>query len=71
MHFECVVHQIVPLGEGPLSANVVIGRVVLLHIDEAVLTDGQIDPEKLDTIGRMGGEGYTRTRDRFSMQRPE
>jgi flavin reductase (DIM6/NTAB) family NADH-FMN oxidoreductase RutF len=72
VHMECIVHQIVYVGRGPLSANVVIGRIVLLHADDAVLdADGQIDPQKLDTIGRLGGALYSRTRDRFAMERPK
>ena len=68
---ECVLHQIVRVGEGPLAGNIVIGRIVLAHIDEAVRTpEGPCDPAKLDTIGRMGGDLYTRTTDRFSIARP-
>jgi flavin reductase (DIM6/NTAB) family NADH-FMN oxidoreductase RutF len=71
VHLECVLHQIVYVGRGPLAANVVIGRIVLLHADDRILDGaGQIDPEGLDTIGRMGGAQYTRTRDRFAMERP-
>jgi flavin reductase (DIM6/NTAB) family NADH-FMN oxidoreductase RutF len=70
-HLECTVHQIVRVGEGPLAANLVIGRILLIHVDEQVLDPaGSIDPAALDTIGRMGGEGYVRTTDRFSLPRP-
>jgi flavin reductase (DIM6/NTAB) family NADH-FMN oxidoreductase RutF len=69
---ECEVHAIVTVGDGPLAGHAVIGRIVLLHIDDGVLNGaGQIDPAKLDTIGRMGGALYTRTRDRFELPRPE
>jgi flavin reductase (DIM6/NTAB) family NADH-FMN oxidoreductase RutF len=70
VHLECVVHQIVHVGEGPLAANLVIGRILLIHADESVLTGGQIDPAKLDTVGRMDGINYCRTRDRFPLARP-
>lgn len=69
LHFECEVMQIVPVGSGPLAANVVIGKILLIHIDDDVLDEkGKIDPAKLDTIGRMGGRGYCRTTDRFELQ---
>jgi flavin reductase (DIM6/NTAB) family NADH-FMN oxidoreductase RutF len=72
IHMECVVHQIVHVGEGPLAANLVIGKIVLMHVSEDVLDEKkQIDPAKLDTIGRMGGEWYSRTRDRFALTRPD
>lgn len=68
---ECVCHQIVPVGDGPLSATLVIGRIVLLHLDDDVVDpQGIIDPRVVDTIGRMGGDGYCHTSERFSIRRP-
>ena len=47
-------------------------KAALYHVDEQVLDGkGQIDPDKLATIGRMGGSLYSRTKDRFEMERPE
>jgi flavin reductase (DIM6/NTAB) family NADH-FMN oxidoreductase RutF len=69
---ECVLHDIVRIGDGPLSGNIVIGRIVLMHVSDDVLdASGNIDPAKLDTIGRMGTNLYTRTRERFAMDRPK
>ena len=69
---ECELHAIVTVGDGPLAGHAVIGRIILLHVDDTVLDPrGQIDPAKLDTIGRLGGSLYTRTRDRFELPRPE
>ncbi len=72
VQMECVLHQIVRVGAGPLSANLIIGRIVVMHVDESVLNAaGEIDPGRLDTIGRMGGALYSRTMDRFEMDRPD
>jgi len=71
VNIECALHDVIKIGGGPLSGNIVIGRIIMIHIDGSVLDDqGQIDPAKLDTIGRMGGTGYTRTRERFNLERP-
>jgi flavin reductase (DIM6/NTAB) family NADH-FMN oxidoreductase RutF len=70
--FECRLHQIVHIGEGPLSANVVFGRILAAHIRDDVLgADGRPDARKLDLIGRLGGEDYTTTRDIFTIERPD
>ncbi|HEX2852552.1 MAG TPA: flavin reductase family protein [Opitutaceae bacterium] len=70
--FECVLDRIVLVGEGPLAANVVFGRILVAHIDDAVLgADGKPDPRKLDLIGRLGGESFTRTAGIFSLKRPD
>lgn len=69
--FECTLDRFVHIGEGPLAANVVFGRILVAHVADGVLgADGKPDPEKLDLIGRMGGDSYTRTRERFDMERP-
>ncbi len=69
--FECRLDRIVRIGEGPLGGNVVFGTILCAHVSEAVLgTDGRIDPHKLDTIGRMGGDFYTRTTELFTIHRP-
>ena len=70
--FECVLHQIVPVGAGPLAGSVVIGRILLMHIDDQMLdAGGQIDPVRLDTIGRLAADGYVRSySDRFALPRP-
>ena len=69
---ECKLMQIVPLGKGPIAGNLVIGEVLVMHIDDAVLdTKGRIDPRKLQTISRLGGDFYCRTTDLFEMKRPQ
>lgn len=70
--FECTLDRIVLIGEGAFAANVVFGRILLVHVDEAVLgPDGKPDAGKLDLIGRLGGESYTRTTERFAIKRPD
>lgn len=70
--FECTLERIVCIGEGPLAANVVFGSILVAHVNEAVLdAAGKPDPGKLDLIGRLGGEGYARTTDRFALKRPD
>lgn len=56
---ECRLYQVVRHGSGPRAANYVIGEVLYLHIDEAVLVDGRVDPARLGPIGRLGGPFYT------------
>ena len=69
--FECALHSIVAIGEGGLAANVVFGRILAAHVREDVLgADGQPDPGKLDLVGRLGGNLYARTTERFELERP-
>ena len=71
VHLECRVRQIMSIGDGPIAANLVIGEVLLIHIDDRVLDrSGQVDPRKLRTIARLGGNYYCRSTDLFQMERP-
>lgn len=59
--FECRVNEIKSLGENGGAGQLVICEVLLIHIKDEVLTkDQKIDPNKLDTVGRMGGDWYVR-----------
>ena len=71
VNFECRVRQIIPCGTGPIAANLVIGEVVMMHIADEVLDDkGRIDPRKLQTVARLGGDFWCRTTDLFEQKRP-
>lgn len=49
----------------------VLGEVIYWHIDDSVyLGGGKINADALQAVGRMGGLEYTRTLDRFAIDRP-
>ncbi len=59
--FECIVDNIVELGKQGGAGNLIISRVVYIHINDKYLGDnGEIDTEKLDLVARLGGNWYTR-----------
>jgi flavin reductase (DIM6/NTAB) family NADH-FMN oxidoreductase RutF len=69
-NLECVVTQIVDLADPPTN-SVVFGEVRRIHVASDVLDGTRVIPERLAAIGRMAGNGYTRTADGlFSMERP-
>ncbi len=57
---ECRLVHMIPVGEGKGSANLAICEVLLFHIEEALFENGKIHPDKLDLVGRNGGDFYTR-----------
>lgn len=68
---ECKVRQILPVGNGPISANLVVAEVVVIHMDEMILSpDGSVDPRQLKTIARLGSDYWCRTSDLFELERP-
>lgn len=56
-------------GEGS-GAKVVIGEVVGVYIDDAMLTDGLFDVVKAGNVARLGYMDYSAVTEIFSMRRP-
>jgi flavin reductase (DIM6/NTAB) family NADH-FMN oxidoreductase RutF len=69
--FECKLDKIVQFGREAPAGNLVIGEIVSTYISERVMKDGRLDPQALDLVGRMGGIQYSRTTERFELERPK
>ncbi len=57
---ECRVSQIVDLGD-PITASVVFGDIVRLHVANGVLDGTRIDHDRLRAVGRIAGTTYVTT----------
>jgi flavin reductase (DIM6/NTAB) family NADH-FMN oxidoreductase RutF len=66
---ECVVEQILPVGEDP--NHLVLGRVLLFHVREDIWQEGVVDPEPYRPVARLGGTAYAHLGDIFHLQRPD
>ncbi len=67
--FECRVEQIIHAG-GATGADIVIGRVLLVHLRDDVWQDGYILLDALKPVARLAGTGYARVTDTFNLPRP-
>ena len=66
IQMECKVIEIKPLGQDKGAGNLVICKVLKLHVSDEVLNiKGEIDQEKLDLVARGGGSYYIRAKDGF------
>jgi flavin reductase (DIM6/NTAB) family NADH-FMN oxidoreductase RutF len=61
VQYECKVNEIVELGKEGGAGNLIICEIVKIHVREDLINGKlQIDQTKIDTVGRMGGDYYTR-----------
>ena len=61
---ECLVEQVIPLGNQGGAGNLVIATIILLHIKPEYLDEnGNLATQKLDLVARMGGNWYCRASD--------
>jgi flavin reductase (DIM6/NTAB) family NADH-FMN oxidoreductase RutF len=63
--FECRTTHVIPIG----AARLIIGEVRHIHVRDHLVDDRyRIDHDQLAAIGRMAGNDYVRTRDRFEIK---
>lgn len=61
VQMECKVNEIIALGKTGGSGNLIVCEVLRMHINEEILDENQqIDPHKIDLMGRMGRAFYCR-----------
>ncbi len=65
VQFECVLERIVEIGDAP--NHFVIGRVLLVHVQQDLHKDYKIDPVRYDPLARIGGRNYARLGDIISV----
>ncbi len=61
VQMECIVKEVIALGDAPGAGNLVIAEIIKIHIAENILdADGKIDPIKINQVARLGGDWYAR-----------
>jgi flavin reductase (DIM6/NTAB) family NADH-FMN oxidoreductase RutF len=68
---ECKLLQIVITNHAPGGGVVVLGEIVRFHVNADLEQNFRIDPAKLDAVGRMAGNTWVHTRERFELVRPK
>jgi len=66
-HLECEVAQVVTDGE----TNIILGRIVHVHVDPSVWKDGRVDANLLHPVCRLSGLNYASLGEIFRIQRPQ
>jgi len=62
LQFECKVRDIIEISGKAGSGNLVICELLYVHADENIFDEnGNIHPDKIDLVGRLGGDYYVRT----------
>lgn len=61
VQMECLIRQVIPLGENAGAGNLVLAEIKRIHINEDILDEsGKIDQAKIDLVARLGGDWYCR-----------
>lgn len=71
VNFECkVVHTYTIQGRKSSDSTIVIGEVVMIHVDDSILEDNyRINLDTYHPVGRLMGSRYAKVSDIFSLDR--
>lgn len=70
IRYECTLREVISISEQPAGGQMMLLDVVGVYIDDTVLMNGYIDPGALKSVGKLGGDEFTKTTDIFSIKRP-
>lgn len=70
-HMECKLMQVIYTSQSPGGGVIVLGEIVRFHVREDLVESFRVDPDGLDAVGRMAGNTWARTGDRFELVRPK
>lgn len=72
VRMECILFDSLTIKEdGEPVSDLIIGKVVAYHVDDAVYDDGKIDLRKLDPMSRLAGPNYGTVGEVLTYKRPE
>lgn len=61
VQMECIVKDVIALGDAPGAGNLILAEVQVFHVDTDILDEnGKIDQAKIDLVARLGGDWYCR-----------
>ena len=70
INFECELNKIVEIGDGKAGSGfIIIGTIILFHINDEIYDDGKINLNELQPLGRLAGDWYSRSNDQFKIIR--
>lgn len=73
IQLECIIQEVITLGENAGAGNLVLALIKKIHIREEVLdANKNIDQVKLDLVARLGGDWYARITEEnlFKVEKP-
>ena len=70
VRFECKLRELLEISSLPMGGHMMLLDVINIYVNESVLVDGHIAPDLLNTIGKLGGDWYSKTHECFELKRP-
>lgn len=70
IRYECTLREIMPIGDLPAGGTIVLLDVKSVYVRDDLYIEGAINQELIDTVGKMGGDGYSLKPKYVALNRP-
>ncbi|MBQ4833128.1 flavin reductase family protein [Pseudoalteromonas sp. MMG010] len=70
VRYECELKDVISFGDEPGSGKMLLLNVKGIFVNDEILKNNVIAPNQLATVGKMGGDYFSTTKDLFSIKRP-
>lgn len=70
IRYECTLRETLTLSDKPAGGILILLDVVAIHVDDKVMIDNVIQANLLNTVGKLGGNGYCTVNSDIELERP-
>ena len=70
IRYECSLREIIRISDEPAGGTIVLLDVNYIYVRDDLYTNDEINQELVDSVGKMGGNGYTHSGNYVELLRP-
>jgi len=70
VRYECTLKEVITLGDLPAGGTIVLLDVKSVYVRDDLYNEEGINQELIDSVGKMGGDGYSPTSTYLTLNRP-
>lgn len=70
VRYECTLREVIPVSDLPTGGTVILLDVKCIYVRDDLYQNGVIDQQRIDSVGKMGGDYFSLTTENVELTRP-
>ena len=70
VRYECRLKEVITISDEPTGGSIILLDVTHIYVQDDMIENGMINQDKLDTVGKMGADFFTLTKQLVELKRP-
>jgi flavin reductase (DIM6/NTAB) family NADH-FMN oxidoreductase RutF len=70
IRYECTLREVIPISDLPTGGTVILLDVKFVYVRDDLYTNGNINQQLVDSVGKMGGNHFSLTSENVEINRP-